>query len=157
MWAAIIIVLVIAMVIGPVMLMRPSKRDQYLARLRAKAREYGMQVSASRVKDDSGAPCWFYWCALGSEDESQKVRHEPFLLERKGYSHDLHIAEYYEMTKGHSVPEGGAVLIASFPESVQGIELNRHALGVHWSERGGEEALASIADTLTQLLRLLHR
>lgn len=157
MWAAVIIVLVIAMVVGPVMLMRPSKRDQYLAKLRASAREQGVQVSSSRLKDASGSLCWFYWRPLESNDGNKKPSHEPLVLERKSYAHDLHVAEYFEITKGNAVPTGFEAILKGLPESVQGVELNRHAIGMHWSERGGEEVLGQIAEALTQLLGLLRR
>lgn len=157
MWPAIIIVLVIAMVVGPVMLMRPSKRDQYLAKLRASAREQGVQVSSSRLKDASGSLCWFYWRPLENKDENNKPAFEPIVLERKSYAHDLHVADYFEITKGDSVPVGFESILKHLPDSVQGVELNRHAIGVHWSERGGEEVLADIAEALTQLLGLLRR
>lgn len=157
MWAAVIIVLVIAMVVGPVMLMRPSKRDQYLAKLRASAREQGVQVSSSRLKDASGSLCWFYWRPLENNDENKKPAFEPIVLERKPYQHDLHVADFFEITKGKTVPAGFDVILKGLPESVQGVELNRHAVGVHWSERGGEEVLTNIAGALTQLLGLLRR
>lgn len=156
MWAAIIIVLVIAMVVGPIMLMRPSKRDQYLALLRARARSKNLSVSASSVKDEEGVPCWFYWLAVGQDEEgSDKRVQSPLLLVRKSYAHDLHVAQYYEYAKGSRVPDGWEALIADMPASVRAIELNRHALGVHWNERGGEAVLDEIAARLGQLLRLL--
>lgn len=157
MWAAVIIVMVIAMVVGPVMLMRPSKRDQYLAKLRASARVQGVQVSSSRLKDATGSLCWFYWRPLENGDENKNPTVEPIVLERKPYAHDLHVADYFEMTKGNTVPTGFEAILKGLPESVQGVELNRHAIGVHWSERGGEKVLATIAEALTQLMGLLRR
>lgn len=156
MWPTVIILLVIAMVVGPVMMLRPSKRDQYLAQLRAKARERNLSVSASRFKDASGSPCWFYWHALEVNDNDKAPVHAPFLLERKPYAHDLHVADFFELAKGQHLPKGVEPIIKALPESVQAVELNRHAVGVHWNERGGEAVLDTIAEQVAQLLPLLR-
>ncbi|BCD98415.1 hypothetical protein [Marinagarivorans cellulosilyticus] len=145
MWPIIIVLLVLAMLIGPVMLMQPSKAQKRLAALRQQATTLGLKVGASNVKAPDGAPCWAYWLPVTEQNAL-----EPVLLERKNYEHGLHIAKYWFVKQGSGtkLPAPVASVLLELPSSVHMLELNEHAIGVHWTEHGGSETLEQIAGNL---------
>ena len=61
MWIIITLVLVVAMMVGPIMMMLPSKSQKRLAALRQEASSLGLRVNASTLKEGDGGSCWFYW------------------------------------------------------------------------------------------------
>lgn len=144
MWPVIIVLLVIAMMVGPIMLMQPSHAQRRLAALRKHAESLGLKVGSSDVKAEGGQVCWFYWLPLSGKDTPA-----PIVLERQKYEHGLHIAKYWSV-KGRvpTATETWETFLEQLPDSVYAVELNDHALGVHWSERGGEAVLESIVDQL---------
>lgn len=155
-WIAIIIVcLAMAMVIGPIMIMQPSKRQRYLARLRAKAAEHGLTVQMSKIKEDTVAVYEKPWPLT----EKVKRRIEPWRLDRMSYVHDIHIADYWHLTSATDVPVGvKSVLpakLAELPEGVQAVEVTRLGVRCYWNERGGEQALQTLANWLEDFTDLM--
>ncbi|HEY7774848.1 MAG TPA: hypothetical protein VIC26_16815 [Marinagarivorans sp.] len=144
MWPTIIVVLVIAMMVGPVMLMKPTRAQKHLALLRKQAQTLGLKVGASDVKGEGGQLCWFYWLPLNTDNGPA-----PVVLERQKYEHGLHIAKYW-LVKGRTPtePQLWESFLAKLPDSVYAVELNDHALGVHWNERGGDAVLEQLANQL---------
>ncbi len=145
MWPLVIVVLVIAMAVGPVMLMQPSKAQKRLAALRQEAVRLGLSVGSSTVKAPDGAPCWTYWLSLTEKNTRQAV-----LLERKNYEHGLHIAKYWSVKRGDpaDLPASIVSALTALPSSVYMFEINEHAIGVHWTELGGARVLEGIAKCL---------
>ena len=148
MWPVVIVLLVIAMAVGPVMLMQPSKAQKRLAALRQEATKLGLTVGASPVKAPDGIVCWAYWLSM-----AEKNIHEPVMLERKNYEHGLHIAQYWSVKQGDSadLPTSVAEMLMLLPSSVHMLEVNEHAIGAHWSEQGGIKVLTEIAKTLRSI------
>lgn len=152
MWTVIIIILVIAMMVGPIMIMQPSKQQKRLAALRMKAQKMGLRVNGSSVKTQSGQPCWFYWLAI-----SENTQLAPVSLQRKNYDHGLHIAKHWAL-EGSALESTTADVtylesfLETLPNSVFGVEINDHALGVYWSEQGGEAVLDQLYAAMEELL-----
>lgn len=148
MWPVVIVILVVAMMVGPIMIMQPSKGQKRLAALRTFAQSEGVRVNASQIKEADGGPCWFYWLSLAKKDQLPVM-----LLERKNYAHGLHVAEFWAF-KGDSVKVCAAVegVLRKLPDSVCAFEVNAHAVGVHWTEAGGQKTLEAWLAQLKLLL-----
>jgi hypothetical protein len=149
MWPIIIVILTVAMLVGPILLMQPSRSQKRLAALRRYASAKGVRVSASSVKTTEGELCWFYWLPLLEKSESI-----PRYFERKNYEHGMHVAGVWALTPEDSgaVPGSWLTFLTQLPASVYAAEANSHAVGVHWAERGGQETLDVIATLLTELV-----
>ena len=145
MWPVVIVLLVVAMAVGPVMLMQPSKAQKRLAALRLEAAKLGLTVGASPVKAPDGTPCWAYWLPM-----LEKNIRQPVMLERKNYEHGLHIAQYWSVKQGDSadLPATVSEILMVLPSSVHMLEINEHAIGAHWMEQGGVKVLEKIAKAL---------
>ncbi|WP_394201812.1 hypothetical protein [Marinagarivorans algicola] len=137
MWPIVIVVLVVAMMIGPVMIMQPTKGQKRLAALRRYAAAQGLHVNASQIKTSDDTVCWFYWLPLAEKDQLPIMR-----LERQNYAHGLHVAKYWAFkTPETEVPQAIERFLLTLPPSVCGFETKTHAVGVHWSEAGGQKNL----------------
>lgn len=144
MWPTIIIVIVIALMVGPIMVMQPTPSQKRTAALRQRAQALGLKVGSSDVKDEAGQLCWFYWLPLNTDTGPA-----PVVLERQKYQHGLHIAKYWSV-KGRAPTEAKPweAFLSTLPDSVHAVELNDHALGVHWNERGGDTVLEQLTKQL---------
>ena len=143
-WPIVIGILVVAMLVGPIMMMQPSKGQLRLAALRKMAATLGLHVNASRIKTPDGSLCWYYWLPLAPKHTAENL-----VLERKNYAHGMHIADYWAVSEGdkhHAQIAHLTTLLEQLPASVWAFEINAHAIGVHWSEEGGQATLAAFCE-----------
>ncbi len=152
-WAPIIfIVLAIAMAVGPVLMLKPSKRQQGVARLRARALEMSLQVHMLPLsKGQSSVPAY---CRPWREKGIDKA---PWVLERMTYEHDVHFYKKWAWQRDMvAAPHWHAslkALLPEVPEQLLAIGSGPQGLCCYWDERGGEPVLAVIAVTLEKLSR----
>lgn len=141
MWPIIIVVLVIAMSVGPIMMMQPSKSQQRLAKLRQSAASLGFKVGSSSLKTDDGVLCWFYWLPLPEESELN-----PLLCVKNNYEHGMHLAKYWSVRSGDAKTNKAELeqCLSAMPAAVYAFELNENVIGVHWTETGGQALLEDI-------------
>ncbi len=135
-WSVIIIVLVIAMAVGPVMLMQPSGRQRRLASLRQQAAGVGMTVGVIAWPTKAGdKPTGAMRYGLPWLPESRHS--DKLLLVKKDYEHDLHTAGFW-----HKVAEQGVVKKATdqllnqdqVPAGVYALGFDGMGAFVDWSE-----------------------
>lgn len=155
-WLAILIVcLAMAMVIGPVMIMQPSKRQRYLAQLRAKAAECGLGVQMAKIKDETFAVYEKQWPLT----EKVKRRIQPWRLDKMPYVHDIHIAEYWHLSSESDLPaslrSALPAKLANLPAGIQAVEVTRLGVRCYWDERGGEQALRSLAQWIDDFIEFM--
>lgn len=159
-WPVVFIVLAVAMALGPVLIIKPSKRQQRQQYLRQKALELDLRVQMLSLADGQASQtCYVYsWQQCDNFAEHRKSRE--FQLLRKNYSHELHLADVWQCTNKKD-QEGLAQLsepLAQLPESVLAVIGQPHGLGVVWLEKGGEACLEQLADWLkVQAPRLLAK
>lgn len=147
MWPIVIVLLVVAMMFGPIMLMQPTKEQRNSAALRTYAQAQGLQVSASKITSQDGSLCWFYGLSLAEKDQLPAM-----LLERKPYAHGLHVAQYWSFTSQKvEVSQEIEHFLQTLPSSMSAFEINAHAIGVHWNESGGQKSLDTWQPALAQL------
>lgn len=131
----ILIVLVIAMVVGPIMMFRPSGRDRYLASIRQQAVELGIRVKL--IPDLEGHKKTAAYSL--SFPSKQNLPRKTWVLLRASYEHDVHFYKDWDWAKGsNKVGENMWADIREFlselPPCIVGVELAPHSLSLYWSE-----------------------
>lgn len=151
-WAVVIVVLVIAMAVGPVMLMQPSGRQRRLAKLRTAALGEGIRVSVSAWPSKAGdcpIGAMRYGLPYGSDErEATKV-----LLVRKNYQHELHLAGVWQKFPDNAqVNQKTLQLVQDNPlaECIYSFGFDGGSAFVDWSE-GNSADLAMIKQVLVGL------
>lgn len=144
-----IVILVVAMLIGPIMLMQPSKYQRRVASLRQKAAQLGVQVHMSKYGEEQVAAYQMPW-----RPSRRKRGH--WQLTRASYEHGLHLAGVWQwMTQQRPSPEFEKRLaehLPQLPASVVGVEGNARGLVVLWRERGGDQQLLELIEWLKTVI-----
>lgn len=162
MWLTwVMILLAIAMVVGPVMMIQPTPGMSKLARLRSLASKEGMNVRlSSKSPGNKGA--------IYSVPLSEVIRdRKPFIewkLVKKNHSHELHFSQFWDWD-GESRPEDSVLeplgrFLESVPDGLTSFDCNIIGVGCMWDEfcRGKEEcdAVREIKDMLFDLRKVLE-
>lgn len=152
-WTTIgIICLALAVVLGPVLFLQPSKRQRRLAALRMQAAKLGMDVKMAKIKDETYAAYGKPWPL--TDKSKQKIN--SWRAEKMPYAHGLHIAGYWHASGEQALPsELVAVLgdmLDQLPEGVEAVEVTGRGARCYWSERGGEEALRALSAWLDNFI-----
>ena len=155
-WFAILItVLVLAMMIGPVMLLQPNKRQKRLAQLRTRAAQLGLHVKMAKFENESIAVYEKPW----NLSEKQKSKIVEWRLQKMSYEHDIHVAKYWQLTSERPLPESIKDSLQDWlerlPEGVQGIEVTRLGARCYWNEMGGLQTLESLQVWLTEFANFM--
>ena len=145
----IIVVLVFAVVVGPVLWLQPSIKEK-MAALRQQAAQMGIKVRLERYED---YPIAVYYLPLELPDDP-----DTFVLLQQSYAHEAHFFEQWDITAGSMTLSDGQQL--SFKQYLQclspeivGVELKVNAIGVWWREKN--VTVDEIKVSLEQLKRLL--
>lgn len=155
-WVPVVIVgLVVAMLVGPVMMNLPSKRESYLAKLRAAANKLGFRVQLTTLT------------GFGGSDNQQnlaayrllwrnKINVSGWRLLRAGYEHEMHFCLHWVWDdKQPDLP--GPILnwltqhLPAMPDTVRAVGVDNAGVVLYWSEKGGEEALQKLFQIASDL------
>lgn len=143
-----IIGLVLCMILGPILLLKPSPGQQRLARLRGRAPDLGLKIHMVRLGGEELAAYQLPWPA-----EGKRYARPDWCLERKNYAHDIHLCQYwYWVDSRETKPDVIQVLeqrLPLLPASIKGVEAGRQGVSCYWDERGG----VSTQDAMTAWLR----
>jgi hypothetical protein len=143
-----IMLLVFAMLVGPVMMLKPSRRQQQLAALRQEAAQLGLSVELETV---GGRNLAAYQAQWPREDE-QKFSGEGWALEKAEYAHEIHFDGHWQWRGSNVAPAPLHDLLhealRSLPANIHTIEATRLGLRCAWTETGGSRELRLIAEWL---------
>lgn len=160
MWIALgIIALAIAMMLGPILIMQPSRRQRRLAQLRAAAAKQGVKVRMAPMPEgtiragDSVAVYYRPW-------PDQKQHRQSWMMARQPFAHGLHFADDWDWVgRGRAAVawhEPLRRLLPSLPGSVLAVEAGSGSLGLAWLEqtqgKSVDEAVGEISLWLDQLM-----
>lgn len=156
-FAAILLILgAVALVLGPVMMFRPSPRDRQLAALRGHANRQGIRVAlaAGGIAELKGSARYAMPWA------HKLLKAQRWSLVRKSYQHGLHLAGYWAW-QGDAAPAPLIPLLEGFvarlPDSVVALSAGPEGLSVNWREQGGLAVLQSLLSDLAELQQQLHQ
>lgn len=180
----VIIAFTIALVVGPLMWLRPTPRDRQLERLRGHARRRGLNVSIREIPDPDPRPqdrvssggrllqpslnVALYQLPLRLPG-SVEARHAPVwevIRLRRDVRSDVEEAMSAGLLPGWRFSRPGLPLIdsvvgrlsgllAGAPRGTAKVEGDAGAVGLYWHERGDTDEVDAIADLL-ESLRLLQ-
>ena len=161
MWFIVIMIVVVALVVGPMMMMRPSPAQKNKENLRATAFAKGIRISVKNLPQlttdiEKPAPVPVYFFA----PTDHHLDDDWFLL-RTSYAHDLHFLQWWEW-QGDLRPttaEQAALeaYLPSLPDSVRAVSMGSKGVCVYWQEQGGDPVLQQIIKLLEVLNALQLR
>jgi hypothetical protein len=152
-WPIILIVLAIAMAVGPVMMMQPTTRDRRLAGLRQDAAQAGLHVRMSDYeKGEKKRPVAVYTYQVNLPKGTPT-----WSLIRRSYSHDIHFHatwEWRSTNKKISSEKEDQLFqfIDSLPKDIVGLEVNEMMVGIWWQEKSPTITIKTIKQLLQQLV-----
>lgn len=147
----IVVLLVVAMIVGPLAMMRPTPAQKRRDSLRLAARELGLGVGFKRLParatdtaEPESVPVYSLQVKGGSH----------WLLVRSDYAHEMHLLQWWQPV-GAPAPEAVTAYLREFlpklPSDVAALGGQSSQLQVFWKERGDAEVVASIAEFLRGL------
>jgi hypothetical protein len=141
----VLILLIIAVAAAPLMSALPSKAQRYEARIRGYASQCGITI---KLEPSPEIPARFGYRASSHVVAYKKRRSESCLacVEPK-------LAVRVNGVWA-SIPLEQPInqCFETLPEGVQIMELAEYYVSVYWNEKGGEDAVSAVDETLTQML-----
>ena len=154
MWMPLLIILAaVSLVIGPIMLMQPTKQQKRQARLRGRAAGLGLRVQLAGKPEGLPEDGAFYCIPWDQAEGARQL----WFLRRTNYAHELHVANYWEWKERDDWVSEALLgeMLASIPEDIFALNAGPQGLCVYWTERGGDERLQQIDNWLKcQMSRL---
>lgn len=155
-WMLVLVVGVVAMALGPILMLQPNPRQRRQAQLRSRALQLGLSVSIGalpRQGTDLEAPgmmAIYRWSRHHS-----RALNRSWLLLRAAYDHDQHFLQRWAW-QGAGRPDARekAVLervVAALPESVLGLGADSGGWYVYWTESSHPGELEGLYETLKTL------
>jgi hypothetical protein len=148
-WSVVIILLLVfAMMVGPIMMLKPSRRQQQLAKLRQEAAQLGLSVELETLAGRSLAAYTMAW----PREAQQKFSGEGWALDKLAYEHGIHFDGRWQWRDSRTAPaalhDGLREALRSLPASVQAVEATQIGLRSVWTEAGGSRELGVIVEWL---------
>ena len=142
MWQVIIIVVVVAMMVGPIFMMKPSGRDAREAKQRDKARELGLSVCLNKLPSEIGLQQANTYAIYSLAWPAKKLKNDEsvprWTLEQKKYEHDIHFKGRWDWFDGRKAPEKDHAALLGFlngvPVGIVALSSNQAGLSVYWDE-----------------------
>ena len=150
-WPILLIALALALVIGPVMMFKPSRRDTHLAALRQLAATNGVTVRLRQL-ERSGVTTSVAEYALPVNENLSDTG--DWLLLRQSFAHEVHFNEYWHWENPQKQAPAAlwdALLkqSSSAPASIYGIGGTATSIYILWNEKG--DNFVDILQRLTTL------
>lgn len=151
-WLLVFIFLIIAMIVGPIMLMRPSKRDKRIAALRQKAAMQGMQVRLNQYQNGSVTVY-----SLGVKRPKDAAKWQ---LVKQIYKHEIHFYNQWQFVKNTPslLPAQSTKLkqlIDTLNDSFVGLETGSDTIGIWWNESFGSGSVDEVKSLLIAFAGIL--
>ena len=149
-----VIGLIIAIILGPLLMLKPSRGTQRIAALRLQALQMGLIVQSHRHPAISADAQWMFY--LQPWPSFTKVAQmSTWALVKKNYSHEIHLKGQWDFQGTAPQQTIAAILknhLEQLPEQVAGIEATSAGIGIYWNERGGEKMLKLLSAWLDDLV-----
>jgi hypothetical protein len=154
-WPLIFVALAVIMAVGPIMLMKPSKRDQRIASLRQKAAQQGLHI---RLDNFETSPVAVYSLNVELPKDISS-----WLLLKQSYSHGLHFHHQWEFqvdsdankpVLNKEVQQDLQQFLDRLPNDIVGLELNPKTVGIWWLEKRGGSSILELKGWLEECATL---
>ncbi|WP_444886419.1 hypothetical protein [Microbulbifer sp. JMSA008] len=157
-WLPVIIIgFAIALVLGPVMWLKPNQRDSRLADLRGRAARAGITVQIQALPEALGegtAAVYYYrW-------KDRKRLQIGWKLQRQRITHEMNFAGSWDWGNSVRAPQAAwqqlHQLLDSLPADCCAIIATDVGLGVQWQENGGVKAFSQLSESLAEYTPLIE-
>ena len=151
----VIILVVIALILGPIRMMQPSPEQKKREKLRLAARANGVHFAMRNLPqqaDEQEAPGLIpVYFLPPTKSQTEKG----WMLVRANYEHEIHFLGWWAW-QNDVRPLSAELNILSehlndLPQSVRGISAGTEGICVFWSEQGGDAVLTQIIQLLGEL------
>lgn len=149
-WPIVFIVLAIAMAVGPIMIMQPSRRDRRLAELRQKAASLGLQL---RLSDYEGSSVAVYTLPVILPKNTPTWQ-----IIKQAYAHGLHFYQHWQLSSSSTIEMVPATIadalkayIDQLPDDIVGIEVSNKIVGIWWQEKPNSVTIDEVKSLLEKL------
>lgn len=169
MWIPVlVIVLVIAMAVGPVMWFRSTPYQQKIVEFRNRANRLGLRVRLTALaelgvpgdaaREHKVAGYGLAWIQPQDDNEQrQRPAIQEWCLVKERISHEGHFSGWWNWRTGGQANrewhEDLRTLLPSLPRDVVALESNRQGLWLYWDEKGSPEQVDRVASILNDLRR----
>ncbi len=160
-WVAVVAILFsVAMLMGPIMFMRPTKSQARLARIRAHAQNLGCRVRMGQNPFASEKfPIAVYYL-LWDEKYAKKMAGVELILFRKPYAHDIHFSDDWDWFKksflSPQIFQALKAMLQSFDDSIVGVEVNKLGASIYWLEKTIDKSDEKTVEDIVQKLKNLR-
>lgn len=148
----VIIVFAVALVIGPVIWLKPSSRDRKLAELRQRAATSGLKVQMQPLPASQGtgnAAVYF------SQWRNPRRLQTGWALELQRMAHEVNFDGVWDWRNDRPAAEAAMAplreLVGMLPADATGVYANDSGLGVQWRERSGAPGLVRLQEALSTM------
>lgn len=155
-WLILLGLAVVAMVIGPIMMLQPTSKQQAQEVLRRRAIELGLRISIVTMPKqaaDSDTPDAIPMYCLPWLQRNTRV--QEWLLLRTSFSHEGHFLENWQWHERRqaSIAEQARLhrSLPKLPGSIRAVGANSHGYCFYWTERGGIAQLEQLVPFLEAL------
>ena len=166
-------VLTVAMIVGPIMMLRPSPRQKQITQLRSLAAQRGLRVqmldnpvkSAPSTRPGAKAKAVAAYCMQLQIDADSPLNEQRWMLVRAPFAHDIHLGKIWDWANpSDTAPIAEEPLLAylqQLPETVLALRQDGKGLSLLWSEavppgKTLEQAFDTLQRHLTKLAELLY-
>ncbi len=160
MWLPVIICIgVVALLLGPIMMMQPSADQRRLSHLRETAMKLGLRVHLQVPPKGTQCPKHIktlpMYCLPW--DSKKKARHMWSLAKQK-YTHELHYFQEWQQAEGDTPPPVAKLgpLLSVVPVKAVAISAGPQGLGLFWNEFGSEDTVVEITEWLKQAAQAIQ-
>lgn len=150
MLTVVIIVLVVLMLVGPVMMLRPSPLQKKQALLRGKAAEKGLMVRSGQKRTD-GRFSISYTLPNPKADNER----EPWCLMRQNFTHEGHFFEDWDWNTEPAIFKNESQLkqlLSSKAQDFNSVRVDRLGVTVDWNEKLNGESEDAAVEKVKQFL-----
>lgn len=157
-WFISILLVAIALIVGPMMLLRPDPAQKNKENLRAIAAAKGVRFTIKQLPQqtteiESPAPISVYFFAPSNQQQD-----DDWMLLRATYDHEILYLRGWEWQGDVRPPAAEQEVLKKYlpllPDSVRAVSSGSKGICVYWSEKGGEEVLAQVLGLLQELKQL---
>lgn len=154
-WVIVTLLGVVAMLVGPSMMLQLHAGERRQGRLRALARDLGLRVSMGalprRSTDMATPPQLAIYCLPRKNLKGASA----WMLVRTAYAHEQHFLQHWDWANsgrpGAAELQRMEHLVPDLPASVAGLSAGQGGLCCYWNERGDDQTLLSLKEMLEKL------
>ena len=154
--AVVFVLFAVAMIVGPLMLMRPSASQARIASLRTEAQKTGMRVRLDHnpfARENSTLAVY----SLPKKDENEKL--PIFSLFRKPYAHEINFCGEWDWFKQEGFGKSRLAALENYlltlDTDIVGVESTKLGVSLYWRERLKSDTTENAVQKIYHKLRAL--